>query len=158
MENQLNVHKLSDTVISNLECTARIARILAHRFFDENEDFGVTFNEFMIIDALNIKPGIHQRDLAKILFKGTANLSRDLEKLEKRGLIKRAVNTKDKRIVKTLMLTQKGQKVYHDVGICVNKHLVQIESIFSPQEHEMFLSFILRLKDRLTDSEDMIFE
>lgn len=158
MDRSVNTYNLSDTLIYNLECTARIARISAYRYFEECKEINITFNEAVIIDALYTNPKIHQRDLARILFKGTANLSRDLEKLETRGLIKRNIDTKGKRVVKTLMLTPEGEKVYHDVSIRVHNHIAEIENVFSPEEYQHFISLISKLKGRLTKSSDMIFE
>ena len=81
-----------------------------------------------------------------------------MEKLEKRGLIKRNIDIKGKRVVKTLMLTQKGEKVYHDVSVIVHNHVAKVENIFSKEEYEQFLSLLLKLRGRLTESSDMIFE
>lgn len=155
---ETNTHKLTDTLIYKLESTARIARIMAIRNFDKNKNISLSFNEFTIIDTIYTSPKIHQRDLAKILFKGTANLSRDLDKLEARGFIKRNIDTKKKRIVKTLTLTPLGIKAYKEVSTKVHSHISTIEDIYSKEEFELFTVFLERLKDRLCETEDMVFE
>lgn len=157
--NSTNInHLIGETLLCNLERTARIARISAFRYFDENKNIDVTFNEYLILEALFSKPKIHQRDLAKLLCKGTANLSRDLEKLEKRGIIQRTLDVKGKRIVKTLELTPDGEKIYDDVNSQTYGHVMDIENIFTPEEHQRFIEYMERLKNRLTDSADMFFE
>ena len=103
---------LTNTLLFNLEQTARIARISAVHFFEENPQIDISYNDFSIIDAIFINPEIHQRDLAKLLAKDTANLSRDLERLEKKGILKRIVDTKSNRIVKKAVLTEFGLN-YH---------------------------------------------
>ena len=113
---------------------------------------------FLILEALYANPKIHQRDLAKILFKGTANLSRDLVRLEDCGLIKRSIDVKAKRIVKTLMLTEEGERIFKDVSKISLKHVSEIEEIFTDEEYKQFLSYIERLQNRLTESVDMVFE
>lgn len=150
-------YNLENTIVYNLENTARIAKVLACRFFDEN-NFDVSFSEHIILDTLRNHPKIHQRDLAKLLYKGTANLSRDLEKLENRGLIKRSIESREKRIVKTITLTQQGIKTCNNVSIKTQEHLAQLENIFTKEEHEQFIALILKLRNRLTESKDMIFE
>jgi DNA-binding MarR family transcriptional regulator len=135
-----------------------VGRVSAFRNFEENENINVSFNDFLVIEALYTNPKIHQRDLAKILFRGTANLSRDLEKLEKRGLIQRALETKNNRVVKTLLLTEEGEKVFHEVSALSSSHVKEIESIFTPEEHEQFLSYIIRLRNRLTETVGNILE
>ncbi len=158
MTNGKNLNKLADTLICNIEQTARVGRVSAFRYFEENENINVSFNDFLVIEALYTNPKIHQRDLAKILFRGTANLSRDLEKLEKRGLIQRALETKNNRVVKTLLLTEEGEKVFHEVSALSSSHVKEIESIFTPEEHEQFLSYIIRLRNRLTETVGNILE
>ena len=82
----------------------------------------------------------------------------DLEKLEKRGLIKRNIETKEKRIVKTLVLTKKGLKTCEKINIKTQTHLEQMENIFTQKEHQQFISLLEKLRNRLTESHDMIFE
>ena len=147
-----NLNKLADSLICNIEQTARVGRVSAFRYFEENENIKVSFNDFLVIEALYTNPKIHQRDLAKILYRGTANLSRDLEKLEKRGLIQRAIETKNNRVVKTLLLTKEGEAIYHEVSTQSLSHVKELESVFSPEEHEQFLSYITRLRNRLTET------
>ena len=151
-----NKDELANSIIYNLENTTRIAKVLACRYFENN--FDITFSEHIILNALYFNPKIHQRDLAKLIYKGTANLSRDLEKLEKRGLIKRNIETKEKRIVKTLVLTKKGLKTCEKINIKTQTHLEQMENIFTQEEHQQFISLLEKLRNRLTESHDMIFE
>ena len=152
------VYKLSETLISNLESTARISKISAIRYFNEHKDMNITFHEFVIIDALYNFPNIHQRDLAKKLYIGTANLSRDLEKLEKRGLIQRNTNLKDKRMVKTLTLTDIGNKMYLDINGTVYQHVKDIESVLTNEEYNSFLNLLSKIKNKLTEDGVMVFE
>lgn len=158
MKKTPKIYKLVDTIVCNLESAARIAKTQAYRHFEENKDIHITFHEFIILDALYTNPKVHQRDLAKILYRGTANLSRDLEKLEKRGLIERFVDTRGKRVVKTLILTPEGEKTFQDVGEKIHFRLTEIENVFTPEEHQQFIDFIVRLRNRLTEAEDMFYE
>lgn len=158
MTKKQSIDKLSDTLLCNLEQTARIARVQAFRFFEETKDIEVSFNEYIIIEALFLNPKIHQRDLAKFLYKGTANLSRDLEKLEAKKIIKRTIDTKDKRIVKTLELTSKGEKIYSQASEKALEHINQMECIFNEKEYIEFLGYIKRLRAKLTEACEMIFD
>ena len=158
MDKTLQTHKISDSLICNLERTARVARVSAYRFFDENPNIDITFNEFLIIETLFDTPKIHQGDLARILSRGAANLSRDLEKLETKGIIKRTLETKDKRIVKTLVLTQTGENIYHNVMNESYNHVMEIEKIFSTEEYQQFLDYITRLKIKLAESCDYTYK
>lgn len=158
MSTASHTHKIYDSLVCSLERTARVARLSAYRFFDENPNIEVTFNEFLIIEALFNTPKIHQGDLARVLSRGAANLSRDLEKLENRGIINRSLSTKDKRIVKTLMLTNEGEKIYNDVMNQTFYHLESIEKIFNEQEYLQFSQYLDRLNQKLAESCGYTFE
>ena len=74
MTDNKNIDKLSNSLSCNVEQTARILRVSAFRFFEETENIPVSFNDFLIIETLFANPKIHQRDLAKLLFRGTIGI------------------------------------------------------------------------------------
>jgi len=147
-----NKDKLSNTLICNIEQVARLGRISAYRFFDKNENIEVSFNEFLILEVLYDNPEIHQRNLAKILVKGTANLSRDLDKLEKREIIRRTVSVKNNRTVKTLKLTEQGENIYLDICQKCIEHVKNLEDIFSQDDLKTFMNLIQKYKARLIET------
>ena len=153
-----NKDKLSNTLICNIEQVARLGRISAYRFFDKNENIEVSFNEFLILEVLYDNPEIHQRNLAKILVKGTANLSRDLDKLEKREIIKRTVSVKNNRTVKTLKLTEQGENIYLDICQKCIEHVKNLEDIFSKDDLKTFMNLIQKYKARLIETCGKILE
>lgn len=118
-------------------------------YFDENPDIDITYSDFSIIDAIFLNPEIHQRDLAKLLAKDTANLSRDMEKLEKRGFLKRVVDTKANRIVKKAILTEQGKIFHSKITKIAKAHVEKLENVFSPEEKEKFKEYLERLKNNL---------
>ena len=144
---------LETSLILSLEQTAKIAKLSGMRFFEKNILNGISYHDFVIIDALHQHPKMHQRNLAKHLLKGTANLSRDLDKLEERGLITRHIETKDRRIVKTLELTEEGENIFNEIALAAQERLAFIESIYSPEESKLFREFLTRLKDKLIETE-----
>ena len=153
-----NKDKLSNTLICNIEQVARLGRISAYRFFDKNENIEVSFNEFLILEVLYDNPEIHQRNLAKILVKGTANLSRDLDKLEKREIIRRTVSVKNNRTVKTLKLTEQGENIYLDICQKCIEHVKNLEDIFSQDDLKTFMNLIQKYKARLIETCGKILE
>lgn len=152
MKKENQVHRLANTLICNIEQVARLGRRSATQYFDKNDNIPVSFNDFLILETLFDNPNIHQRSLAKILVRGTANLSRELDRLEKLDLIERDVNIKDKRIVKTLKLSDKGYKIYQEACDNCVSHVEEIENVFSQKEFEIFISYIIKLKKRLIET------
>ena len=149
---------ITQTLIYRLDQAARVARVSGMRFFENCSELDITFNEYFIINTLYAHPNIHQRSVAKMLLKGTANLSRDLEKLEKRGLIDRNVVTKDKRSVKTLSLTAKGEDVRRKAQQLAQKNIDKFQQIFTQSEQKQFNEFLTRLTNEIIKNEDMFLE
>lgn len=142
-------YNLTNTLLFHLEQTARVSRISAMHYFEENPNISISYNVFSIIDAIYLNPEIHQRDLAKLLLKDTANLSRDLEKLEKSGYVVRTVDLKANRIVKKILLTEKGLELHKSISCLAGAHVEHIESVFNLEEKEVFKEFLTRLKNNL---------
>ena len=152
MRKENQTHKLADTLICNIEQVARLGRHSASKFFDKNSNLSVSFNDFLILEALFDNPDIHQRNLAKILVRSVANLSRELDRLEKRGLVERTVDVKDRRTVKTLKLSEAGQQVYQKACETCVKQVENIENVFTQKEYETFMNYIFKLKNRLIET------
>ena len=152
MRKENQTHKLADTLICNIEQVARLGRHSASKFFDKNSNLSVSFNDFLILEALFDNPDIHQRNLAKILVRSVANLSRELDRLEKRGLVERTVDVKDRRTVKTLKLSEAGQQVYQKACKTCVRQGENIENVFSQKEYETFMNYLFKLKNRLIET------
>lgn len=145
-------------LFSNIGQTSKILKIFAIRFFNEHKNTNISFNEFDIIHSLKNNPNIHQRDLAKILLRGTANLSKDLNSLEKKNLINRIVDIKNNRMVKRLQLTDLGKKLYDNIGEIFQVYANNLKNLYTEEEYKQFNSYLERLKNKLTESVDMVFE
>ena len=152
MRKENQTHKLADTLICNIEQVARLGRHSASKFFDKNSNLSVSFNDFLILEALFDNPDIHQRNLAKILVRSVANLSRELDRLEKRGLVERTVDVKDRRTVKTLKLSEAGQQVYQKACKTCVRQVENIENVFTQKEYETFMNYLFKLKNRLIET------
>ena len=150
--------KFSETLIHHLDNTAKIERTIGARYFDRHNEFDITYNNFLIIELLFTNPDIHQRNIARALLMGTANLSKELERMENKGLIKRKITEKNKKMVKTVKLTKKGEEIYHTIVDDWEKFVVDLESIYKKEELKTFTEFLLRMKNKLTESIDMVLE
>lgn len=141
-----------------LNVTAKISQILAIRFFNQNKKADITFNQYEILSVLKRSNNYYQRDLAKFLCKGTANLSKDLKTLEENGLIKRVLETHNNRMVKTIHLTKMGEKLLEKNVALIENYVNKFLKIYKNDECKQFEEYLDRLKDTLTESADIIFE
>ena len=150
--------KFSETLIHHLDNTAKIERTIGARYFDRHNEFDITYNNFLIIELLFTNPDIHQRNIARALLMGTANLSKELDRMERKGLIKRKITEKNKKMVKTVKLTKKGEEIYHTIVGDWEKFVTDLENIYTKEELKTFTEFLLRMKNKLTESIDMVLE
>lgn len=149
MEKENTKYNVTNTLLFNLEQTARMARISAVHYFEKTKEIEISYNDFSIIDTIFLNPELPQADIAKLLAKDTANLSRDLDKLEKKGYLKRSIDTKGNRIVKKAILTNAGLKLHEEITDIAKLQIKNLESVFTEEEKEQFRNYLIRLKNNL---------
>ena len=150
--------QFSNTLMHYLDNTAKVSRVIGARYFDKHNEFDITYNNFLIIELLFTNPDIHQRNIARALLMGSANLSRELERMENKGLIKRKLTEINKKMVKTVKLTKKGENIYYTIVGNWEKYVTDLENIYTKEELKIFTEFLLRMKNKLTESIDMVIE
>jgi DNA-binding MarR family transcriptional regulator len=79
---------------------------------------GVTFHQFMILDAVAKEKELHLADLHKLLSVEKSTTTRLVNPLIKKGLIRRDKAAHDSRAVK-LTLTNKGKETHKKVLMCL---------------------------------------
>jgi len=99
-----------DSVVYELERTAVYCRITGAQLFTRL-GLGLTFDQFVTLDTILFNPDICQRDLSKLLLKDRSNTGRILNILEESELIERRNETKGKRLVRKIYITQKGKNI-----------------------------------------------
>ncbi len=72
--------------------------------------YKITINQILLLLQIDRNPEVSQVELAKLLFKDVASITRMIEILVKQDLIRRDENKNDRRR-KDLKATQKGQKL-----------------------------------------------
>ena len=79
---------------------------------------GVTFHQFMILDAVAKEKELHMADLHKLLSVEKSTTTRLVNPLIKKGLIRRDTADYDSRAAK-LTLTSKGRETHKKVLVCL---------------------------------------
>lgn len=82
--------------------------------------FGISYDEFMILNMIFNYPKINQKALAGILRIGKSAVSQKLNKLGKKDLLIRVINPDSKRD-KTLKLTSKGEVLFQETSQILNQ-------------------------------------
>ena len=126
-----------------LELRSRVLHETIVRFFNEN-NFGITHDEFVVLDTLSINDGISQIDLAKLILKGRAHTGRFLMSLEEKGLVVRSPSKKGKRLIMQNSVTAKGRLVLQKVSDFIERYINDM-NLQDKQENAAKLIQLLRV-------------
>ena len=110
---------------------------------------GASIDQFIILKALSHLNNLTQQELAEILYKDKSNLSRMIDSLASKGLIKCTLDTKDNRAVKRIQITDKGLNLVEKFfPYAIALHDAAFEGI-SPQEIETVKSVMKKIRSNL---------
>src|SRR5205085_10553997 len=104
----------------------------AHRHLEE---FGLTFSQFAVLDALYHLGPLHLKDLAKKILRSSGNLTMVVDNLEKCGLVLRKQEASDRRFF-SVYLTAKGRSSFERVFPRHVQILVAEMSLLTDEEQE----------------------
>jgi DNA-binding MarR family transcriptional regulator len=115
---------------------------------------GVTFHQFMILDAIAIKNELQMSELHKYLAVEKSTTTRLVNPLIKKGLLKRQKAQHDSRAV-TLTLTQEGKKIHQKVTLCLAGFFQKVKQSIPQDKKQQILEsiriFIRAIKDSAAD-------
>jgi MarR family transcriptional regulator, transcriptional regulator for hemolysin len=103
------MERLDRVIFYSLDKTIKTYRQFAQKRFLE-QGFDITIDQWLVLNAIYEKPDITQFDIAGKVFKDTASVTRIIDLLIKKGLLKREVHSSDRRRF-TLELTTEGRKL-----------------------------------------------
>lgn len=115
---------------------------------------GVTFHQFMILDAIAGKKEMQISELHKLLAVEKSTTTRLVNPLIKKGLLRREKAQHDSRAA-TLILTADGKKIHQKVSLCLagffQKITLNIPQDKQPQILEAIRIFIEAIKNSAVD-------
>lgn len=138
-----------DSVIYLMEQAVTYTKIKGAQFFSQL-DMGVTIDQFVVLDAINSNPDICQRDLSKIILKDRSNTGRILTILEENGFVNRALETKGKRPVKKIYITEKGKELVIESLPKLRAAFLQVFEDVSEEEFNTLRHIVRKMKDSLS--------
>ena len=106
----------------------------------------LTHPQFSVLQAVSRKPGLSQNGLARETGKDGAAISRSLDYLEKRGLVRRAPLNG---CTKGVFLTQKAEELRPLLDGAIRKTVARACSGMGPEEVETVISLLERITSTL---------
>lgn len=144
----------TDSLFYQMELTAKYCRSLGVQVFTKL-NFPITVDEYSAMDVIMLHDGICQRELAKLILKDRANTGRILNTLEQKGYIERFVDTKNKRLVRKMIITDEGKKIFKKASDVLKEHLSSIPKILTDEEKETLKNIMIKLREGLKKEVEM---
>lgn len=108
-------------------------------------NFGISYDDFMVLNLIFNYPEMNQQDLADTLRLNKSTISLKLKKLEKKGWLARQSSKKSDR-EKTLTLTKAGLDLYHKSSRQLDKNSQKVfKNLKNPVEFEAELDRVIEI-------------
>lgn len=141
----IEINRYTESLQYNLEAAARVVQEAISAKFKE-KNFGLSYDEFIILDEISHEPGILQIELAKRILKGRAYTGKFLIALEEKGFVERRSAIKGKRqVVMPNFITAKGKKV-HKTAVNLIKEYVDAMPSVADKDIGKIINFLKTLK------------
>ncbi|MGE7852882.1 MarR family winged helix-turn-helix transcriptional regulator [Bacillus paramycoides] len=105
----------------------------------------LTLDQWVLLITVNRNPGINQKNLAQIVRKDRPSVTRILDGLEKKQLIIRKREEKDRRAF-LLYVTDTGLGLLDKLNGCTEKIFIQIFNEIPKEELEVMISIFEKMK------------
>ena len=134
---------LEQTVFYWMDKAIKTYRQFAHSNIRQNE-IDITIDQWLVLKTVVDHPDMKQTEIASMVFKDHASVTRIIELLVKRGYLTRSFNNSDRRRFK-LELTQSGKKTYDAlVPIVAFNRSTALDGI-SPSDIEIFRKVLFQI-------------
>lgn len=112
---------LDDSIGYKVELTERMLKRTLTKRFNEN-GIDITPNQWVILYRLWQKDGLTQAEISEHSFKDKANVTRIIDLLVRKKLVKRVVDSSDRRFFR-IHLLEKGKLLMEKAPAVVNDHI-----------------------------------
>lgn len=141
----MKITRYTESLQYNLEAAARVVQEAISVRFKEL-DFGLSYDEFIILDEILHEPGILQIELAKRILKGRAYTGKFLLELEIKGYIERKTAIKGKRqVVMPNYVTAEGKKV-HKTAVKAIQDFIDVMPVVADEDIGKIINFLKTFK------------
>lgn len=107
------MEKLSSVIFYSIDQSIRTYRMFAQKRLKDN-GLKITIDQWLVLKTINENPEIKQQELAELVFKDNASVTRIIELLVKSGYLEREVDQTDRR-KSILKITNLGSKTISEV-------------------------------------------
>lgn len=108
------------------------------------KDYGLTWSQFGVLEALFHLGPLHQQDLAEKILKSSGNLTLVIDNLAKRDLVERERDQCDRRFI-TVCLSETGHQLISGIFPDHVAHVVEAVGVLTPAEQQQLARLCRKL-------------
>ncbi len=141
--------ELQRTLMPHIGITAKLMMIyMKQKFARFNVD--LTPKQFIVLKHLTEEDGREQNHLALITERDKTSLTRLISTLEKKGLVRRVVSSKDKR-VNHLFITKTGKKTFESTLPLITQSIKELQSGIDQEEIDRAIKTIMKVRNNIKE-------
>lgn len=118
--------------------------------------YGLTVEQFVLLKNMPEDDMLSQNQLCEIVKKSAANITRILDRLEKKAFVKRKQNPADRRST-LLVLTAQGSEMVEEVGSLFESFSDHLTKGISSQDQLLLMQLLYKIRDNLDTLTDNSF-
>jgi len=123
---------------------SRAAESVETRVNRHLKDYGLTWSQFGVLEALFHLGPLHQQDLATKILKSSGNLTLVIDNLVKRGLVERERDWRDRRFI-TICLSEAGRQLISSIFPGHVAQVVEAIGALTPAEQRQLAQLCRKL-------------
>ena len=140
--------KIEDVILFQIEKTSKISKVYSQRDFDRL-GLGITIEQWILLKIIEEVDQISQKELAEKSLRDPASITRTLDLLSKKALIKREAIENNRRQY-NIKLTSTGKKfVERNIGM-VQKHRSKSVEGFTSEELKTLEGMLKRIQSNMS--------
>ena len=152
MQTEINEYTMMiyiDSPSYDLELSSKYTKTLLSQFFSKfcSE---ISPEEFIVLETISTHRGLCQRDLAKLILKDRANTGRIVESLSNRGFVTRHNDTKNNRLVRKVVITDKGEFIIKELRTRFQPYHEKMCKLFNNEELLVLKRSLKKFRDAVS--------
>ena len=144
----------SESIFHDIIKTAVCARVKGSQYFNKL-NIGITFEQYIALDAISCNDDICQRGLSKIILKDRSNTGRILNILEEKEFITRTIETKGNRLVKKVKITPKGQRLLEVNNAIIRRDNVHTFDSLKQEDFDTLRKILKNIRECISKENSM---
>jgi DNA-binding MarR family transcriptional regulator len=141
------MQKIEDVILFQVDLTSKFSKHHTQRDFD-NLNLGITVEQWVILKIISESPSLSQKELAQKSYRDPASITRTLDLLEKKDLLRRESMPENRRM-HMIVLTNEGKQFIKKNMKLVQSHRDQSTKGITKKELEQLSAILEKIRNNM---------